>query len=276
MTSPDTISRYLYLGGIKTSRKVRLREGLELMPASPSPALGDTFYKVSNITDLGILCLYLPMVSSQLFLTRKNQKDLAILTWNCAWDMLLIGALFQYDPILNMQGELEVEQIKCVTEIKVTNYHLQALPRNAINPLSENDISWIEEHHSTANKLLSHSNKFSTAVHCLSTYLWHTHPRARLSLIWSGIESLFGVDSEISYRISLYVSHFLHPDCQASRIDTFETTKKLYNSRSKAVHGCEITPKVRASIENSAQLLRSLLFKCIETNSIPDPKRLAI
>jgi hypothetical protein len=49
---------------------------------------------------------------------------------------------------------------------------------------------------------------FQNAVHCLATYRWHSTAAPQLAIIWSGIEGLFGVDTEPSFRVSLYCARF--------------------------------------------------------------------
>ena len=62
-----------------------------------------------------------------------------------------------------------------------------------------------------AAKALLDDDGYSNAVHCLSSYRWHSMPRAQLALLWSGIEGLFRVDHELSFRLSLYAAKFLCP-----------------------------------------------------------------
>ncbi len=53
------------------------------------------------------------------------------------------------------------------------------------------------------------NNIYSTAVHAMASYRWHSIPRIKLAILWSGVESLFNVSTEVSFRLSLYTSHFL-------------------------------------------------------------------
>ena len=126
----------------------------------------------------------------------------------------------------------------------------------------------------TARTLLE-KNAFQTAVHSLASYHWHPHPRTQLALIWSGIEALFGIDSELAFRISLYTARFLAPSDGSERSTVFASVKQLYKLRSKAVHGSDMKGDLQRAVEESADLLRRLVRRCIENNQLPPVEALA-
>jgi hypothetical protein len=95
-------------------------------------------------------------------------------------------------------------------------------------------------------------------------------PRARLAILWSGIEGLFGVDSEIVFRVSLYTARFLEPHDQAKQREVFERVKELYKLRSKAVHGSRMKGNAKEGVDESASLLRRLIRRCSELGSLPN------
>lgn len=76
----------------------------------------------------------------------------------------------------------------------------------------------VGKYYKTAYKLLE-KDSFQTAVHTMASYRWHSVPRVQLAVIWSGIESLFNVNTEVSFRISLYIANFLgENEAQAQQI----------------------------------------------------------
>ena len=147
-------------------------------------------------------------------------------------------------------------------------YFRQGYSRRGGRKRNEEECCWLEDHFETARELLQ-QHSFQTAVHCLSTDRWHTIPRARLSLLWAGIESLFSVDSEIVFRVSLYVAKFLAPEDLPRQRLLFEQVKRLYKTRSQAVHGARIKGDSHAQVEETAELLRVLLVKCVELRALP-------
>ena len=100
-------------------------------------------------------------------------------------------------------------------------------------------------------------------------------PRIKMAVLWAGVEGMFGASSEIRFRISLYISRFLHPGNADERKVTFNAVKKLYNSRSSAVHGSKVKSDLGQAVDESAELLRKIVRKCIESRAIPREEDLA-
>jgi hypothetical protein len=139
--------------------------------------------------------------------------------------------------------------------------------------LSDADCTWLEQNFCHSQRLLS-EHGFQNAVHCLATYHWHTLPRARLALLWAGIEGLFAVDSEIVFRVSLYSAKFLAPDDPSQQKQIFSDVKRLYGVRSKAVHGGKLKGDPHDSVVESVALLGRLVRACIEQQRLPVPEQL--
>ena len=112
------------------------------------------------------------------------------------------------------------------------------------------------------------NDQFRDAVHCLSTYRWHPHPRTQLALLWSGIEGLFAIDYELSFRLGLYTARFLHPKNRDLQKRVFEEVKTLYRIRSKAVHGGKLKA-AQESVKKSTGILLKIVTKCAEYGHIP-------
>jgi hypothetical protein len=85
---------------------------------------------------------------------------------------------------------------------------------------------------------------------------------------------MFGASTEIRFRISLYISRFLHPGDTDARKVTFDAVKKLYNSRSSAVHGSKTKADLGQAVEESAVLLKDLIRQSIENRAIPNEDEL--
>ena len=99
---------------------------------------------------------------------------------------------------------IPAEQIAPGASINVANYHLSGFHVQSEHELTNVDKEWLEKYVPITRDLLTNAS-FETAVHCLASFRWHPHPRTQLALIWSGIESLFRIDSEIVFRCeSLY------------------------------------------------------------------------
>jgi hypothetical protein len=140
--------------------------------------------------------------------------------------------------------------------------------------MTPDEATWIESNIASARSLLD-KPAFQSAIHCLATYRWHSLPRVQLAVLWAGIEGLFGVDSEIVFRLSLYTARYLEPDNERHRSQIFATVKRVYKQRSAAVHGAKIKGNLEVGITDSATLLLRLLRKCVEDGELPRTETLA-
>lgn len=80
--------------------------------------------------------------------------------------------------------------------------------------------------------------------------------------------------ADYSFRISLYIANFLgENEAQAQQI--FKQVRKMYSSRSSAVHGNKTKDNLESAVEESANLLTRILRRCAELNKLPDVDNLA-
>lgn len=265
---------YLLLTGISVINRVQLGSQIELLPAvcqvSPEQLAGI----MKNNFEYAISLLVVPLIRSQLHLTADTPKDLAMLGWNAQWDCLLLSALFDRDVLWNLQSDKPADEIGPGISVNVTNSHLSGLNALPAYELTSDDEQWLQMYAGRARKLLEDPG-FQTAVHSLASFHWHPHPRTRLALIWSGIEALFGIDSEVVFRVSLYTAKFLAPDDTSERVKIFADVKRLYKQRSAAVHGSKMKGDLQLAVQESAALLRRLIRRCVENKELPPVKTLA-
>ena len=259
---------YLLVQGVQIDRPIHLAPGIDLSPVVSPPGPDLVLPNIKEPLDLHIVSLFLPWIESQLCVKGRGSKDVAVRAWNATWDVLLLGALFHCPTSCVLQSSAAIENFTLRSRISVMNHFLQGYSRREGRRLSEDQAIWLEQHFRHAQDLLR-QHSFQTAVHCLATYRWHTIPRARFSLLWAGIESLFSVDSEIVFRVSLYVAKFLAPTDSPRQRQFFEQVKRLYKTRSQAVHGARIKGDAHAQVEETAELLRVLLTNCVEQRSLP-------
>lgn len=259
---------FLYLNGLGIGKPVRLGENIELLPASCTTDSVTILNLSKNEGEFGVALIFLWLVKSQLRIVAESPKHLSIDAWNSLWDAVLLSAIFNCDSVCNFQCDRPIEKITTGCDFRITNHQLRGLTK-PIYYLKDDDIDWINGNFSNARNLLSQS-KFSNAVHCLATYSWHSLPNAQLALLWAGIEGLFDINSELIFRLSLYIARFLEGDDKENRKATFNNVKKLYNIRSAAVHGSGKNVDLTKGVDDSAQLLRRLILQCIRNNNLPN------
>jgi hypothetical protein len=138
--------------------------------------------------------------------------------------------------------------------------------------LTLEDAQWIRAHMDTVLNLV-HKPKFQNAMQALTSF--HCIPYASTCLLvaWSGLEALFGVEQEISFRLCLYISNFLKSG--DDRYSEFEKLRRSYDDRSRVAHGT--STKAKAVSDNAMytrDILRACLSKCVEANAFPNAKEL--
>lgn len=264
---------YLYLNGIKPSEPIDLSDGVVLLPASCQPNPDDIIAKSRSEIDIGVACVFLRSVSACLHITADGPKELAIKAWNAQWDAVLLSAILDCEIGHTFQADVPPENFATSKDFHVTNYAFKGLKFGKLKKVTPAKHRWITHHYKSAKALLD-EDRYRDAVHCLSSYRWHSMPRAQLALLWSGIEGLFGVDYELSFRLSLYAARFLSPRSRTNQRAIFDSTKKLYSVRSKAVHGGKLE-NASQFVERSVDFLRELVMKCAATRSLPKTDELA-
>ena len=263
---------FLFLNGLAVKRVIRLGKYLELRPANCLPSPEDIIKASGKEIDLGVAIIFLKHVTSQIRVVADTPKELAARAWNSMWDAILLSAFFHNEVACNFQCDMPAEKFDSKSKLEITNYHLRGLSEPRM--LTESEAVWIEENFEQARNLLKYP-KYQNAVHSLWSYRWHTHSRMQLAILWAGIEGLFEVNSEIVFRLSLYVARFLAPDNETERFQIFSDVKRLYKQRSAAVHGSEIKGDSNTGVEESAKLLLKLIRHCVICKSLPRIESLA-
>jgi len=265
---------YILLSGIEVSENLCLSENIELQPADTSHLDFNTAVSTcSQPDDIAVVVAFIPRIRSQFRIVAPTPKELAVHAWNSSWDALLLSALFHTEIGFNLQSDVPSDEIGAKSILRATNLHMYGIYDKNSYKLTSDESKWISANFKDARQLLE-NERFQTAVHCLASYRWHSMPRIKLAVLWAGIEGMFGASSEIRFRISLYIARFLHQHDSEKRKLLFETVKKLYNSRSSAVHGSKIKGGIDAAVEESAGILQKILLQCVNIKSMPNENEL--
>lgn len=138
------------------------------------------------------------------------------------------------------------------------------IPHNAKTKLREEDAFWIRNNFEKFNSMAAESERFRFALTVAVDWQYSTDLRVAIAHLWSGIEAVFGISSELVYRIALLVASLLEPRGLA-RQAKFEQVRKLYGVRSKAVHGAELSDdKLTKAMVESFDILSKLLLLNVE------------
>ena len=260
---------YLYVNGIVVNREIVLYDHVTLLPVSAELDSNVASKLIEKNVDYFIAALSSGNLNAQIKIEAESAKELAVEAWNSQWDCLLLGAIINNSVMCNLQCDKPVELINEASYLNVTNYELRGT-RGISKELTTEDETWIEKHYKKARELLDHQ-RYNTAVHCMATYTWHSLPNVQLAILWSGIESLFNVSTEVGFRVSLYISNYLSNNHEEAK-SLFSHIKDIYNARSSAVHGSnrKLKKPIDEYVNNSADILNRLIRKCAENNALPD------
>jgi hypothetical protein len=141
-----------------------------------------------------------------------------------------------------------------------------------LEAVSNEDAVWIQKHFNRFNQLASESEKFRFALEAAIDWRFAKEPRSAVARIWSGIEALFDINTELVYRISLISACLLTPR-GLERKERFDAIKRLYGFRSKVVHGVKLPDeKIFEVVGDSFHLLRDLLLLSVEKGHPLDQK----
>ncbi|MBS9926404.1 HEPN domain-containing protein [Vibrio alginolyticus] len=265
---------FLYVSGLSVTETIKLCENVEIIPACCDPSTDLIIKQSCSEIDLGIAAIFLRRVGAQVKISGVTGKELAAKAWNAQWDVVILSALFDCDAVANFQSDTPAELLSNNSHLSVTNYHMRGSV-NSLYIITAEDVHWLNTHFQNARSLLD-VDRFSDAVSARSSYRWHPNPRTQLAVLWSGIEGLFDIQGETVFKLSLFVAKFLEPDdkYQAKRI--LSSVKKLYKSRSSAVHGSKVKGDRSQLVSESSELLERLIRRCIEVGSIPDVEELTL
>ncbi len=144
--------------------------------------------------------------------------------------------------------------------------HVYSLDLGEPSTVSASDLAWVKDNLGKVLEL-NKQTRFNIALDALCSYLHTERDRMKAAQLWVGIEAIFEVQFEISYRLPLLAALLLQPrgeDCKQLR----NHIKKLYNERSKAIHGQEFK-NAKEHVHKVRKLLAQLLTKIIEDGHLP-------
>jgi hypothetical protein len=197
-------------------------------------------------------------LASSLLVLRGYTQQMCVACSTYSWNLIAGHQKISTEQLQTFRGDL-------------LDFHLK-LQRNhnaKKGSVTPTDASWVNGHFPTFNKLASESESFRFALEAAVDWRYAKDARAAVSRLWSGIEALFGIKSELVYRISLYCA-CLQAKRGDGRIKKFHQVKELYDLRSKAVHGATLSDEEMASaLNDSFELLSGLLLSTISRGRIP-------
>ena len=137
-----------------------------------------------------------------------------------------------------------------------------------VKELSLESLDWVQQYLENWISLLEFP-AFRLAVDSLTTHNQHANLRMTAAALWAGFEALFGISSELRFRLALMTAAYLEERGQ-KRLEAYRRIKKLYDYRSKAVHGGATTDNLLIEhIVEVRELLSRLVCRITELGEMP-------
>ncbi|QPF82696.1 hypothetical protein IC762_23505 [Bradyrhizobium genosp. L] len=183
--------------------------------------------------------------------------------------MIKTGGWINAPAILNvsmLDQDFECHDIFCMPFIEASPTHYQDIA------LTNEDAIWIKANMATALRFTKKA-MFQNAMQALTSFHCVPYANVALLLAWSGLEALFRTETELSFRLCLYIANLLKSGSE--REEMFERLRQSYNARSKVAHGSGARLAELPELAYfTRDVLRSCLAKCIELGHFPEPKKL--
>lgn len=149
---------------------------------------------------------------------------------------------------------------------------LEDVPRarrlSPVSTLDERDVKWVADYLLPFVRLLEVA-RFRLAIDCLTTHTHEASIRMTAASLWVGIEALFDIAAELRFRLASLSASFLEAPGLA-RIARYRAVKRLYDMRSKVVHGAAVSEaEIVQHSELARDLLSALVCKMTELGRVP-------
>ena len=191
-------------------------------------------------------------------------RKLLTKTWNSLWlfHLLAIACRSQCNSLYSWSDAPKMR-------FAVATAHTAF--KQPVNPIqaSTDQLVWaqgnlasfesLQEDRAFTHALLSYTNS-----HHLFGY------NSRVMQLWSGIECLFKVSSEITRTIAMYSALLIEESSAEERYRRYKEIKKAYGARSKVVHGDTMDDdSLMEAYASASELLVKLLSRCVELSRVP-------
>lgn len=266
MSKPSLHRRFILGLGLALEREYRLRDDTIIRPARLNSDIDYLKAKALHQQDYGFLCSLADSVSFELEVMGESDEEVAIKSWNAQWDLILFSIIGQW-PIYFPLNAVSSRADDGDGIIKVTNIFFGSRLFSEPKLFTEREIALFLELEEQFHTLLS-SSRFTHAASVASNNFNEPKPSMRMAAIWSAIEALLGFDHELRFRIAVAVSRLLEVDVDVRKA-RFEQVRRLYDLRSKSVHGADAKrDDVRTAVEQSLALLCELLLHFIRKGAV--------
>lgn len=157
--------------------------------------------------------------------------------------------------------------------VQLLEDHPSAHRFEQVRTITEEDLKWIRVHLLSFGELLENA-QFRLAVDSLCSHHQMPSKRMAATMLWSGVEALFATTAELRFRLAASIAATLE-DRGQQRIDCYRRVKRLYDFRSRLVHGAAASDEaITEHVIEVRKLLSRLICRYTEAGGIHDEGRL--
>ena len=270
VTSVDSTVASIAGHGIQVEDAFELAPGIILRPNPPK-------HIAQVVADgCGSLVEYAAILSMQEFAScfleiheERGGEYLATKAWNSLWlfHLLSLACKAPCSLLYTWSGSVKVN-------FALSTPHITSQGKGPLVSATIPQLKWAQSHLKNF-EVLQRDNTFTASLLCYgnSHHLFGYAPR--IMLLWSGIERLFKVSSELTRTLALYSALMLEENSADARYDCYKRVKKDYDLRSRVVHGAlERESQMEDVYKRASDLLVRLLARCVDLSRVPTSEEL--
>lgn len=278
----DHLKHFSLVGVEAPDEPVALIPGISISPIRPRVTL-DTFFKKLSEETMVFGVTFGPHISS--IVAEISISDAAASEWGCdpsnlAWLTTTLFRLRRFEflscPIctsfpMSRLADATDKSLK-VHSVEFNRGRLQPQVDSAKVDLSDRlEQQWCKYYLPILIRLNKENQRFFFALHSYDASRFSEDVRFSLATLWTGVESLFSKGgAELSFKMAAAWASFLEPF--GPRRNTIrKEISKLYNVRSKAVHGQPLGKyKPTDALQRTRELVQLSLCKILEEERVPE------
>jgi hypothetical protein len=258
--------------GITLTEEISVADGATLRPRTIESDIERLRCRASSQLEYGLLCSIAPNVTFELVTSAGTAREAALKNWNNQYALIFLSIVARsfIHCSIQVSGSYRDDPDQ---PLIVSHGHGITLLKAAPTIVSSDDLADWKALLPNFTRLLE-INRFQYAASIAGTVYVHPNPSVQVASIFSAIEALIDVEQELRFRISMTVAKLLSDD-PIERPRLFRKLKKLYDVRSKCVHGGGTTrEKIIECRDESLEILRQLIIFLVAKGELPDKQSL--
>lgn len=252
--------------GIQPLVEYRVAKRLVIRPIHIESDVAKLVKRANTQFDYGLLCAIAPTITFELETTSSSSADAAVECWNNQYALIFLSIVARTFVFHTIQaaGGYQDDPNQLLT---ISSSHGIPYLQNSPKVVSVPELEEWSQLLPNFTKLLAKERFIFAASIAANVYV---HPRIAIQVasIFAAIEALLDIEQELRFRISLSVAK-LAARSSGERITLLTKMKKLYDVRSKCVHGGNVNvADARNCRDASLEILRMLLLMIVSKGKL--------